>query len=103
MNIIIKNFKPMSRNSLRGFVTVDLPEIGLAINDISVFENDKGVWISLPSKARIKDGQVIKDQEDKIIYDEIISFSSSDVRKVWSDIIIDKVKKAYPESFNTMW
>ena len=100
MNILIKNFRPMEKGLLCGFVTVGIPEAGIIINDISVFSGDKGTWVSPPSKPRIKDGQVVK-EDGKVIYDEVVSFSSAEMRKAWSGAVIGKLQKAYPEAFIT--
>jgi len=55
MPIEIVNFRPHNRNTLRGFLTVRLTNIGLEIRDATVHEKDGKRWIGLPAKPYEKE------------------------------------------------
>lgn len=50
MGIEIVNFKKYEKNSLRGFLTVRLDQIGLEIRDIALHQRNGSRWLQLPAK-----------------------------------------------------
>jgi hypothetical protein len=68
--ITASDFKPMDRNTLRGFVTLRLDPSGLQLNDCSFHHKNGKEWIGLPGKAQIDhDGQLKKNPASgKILY-----------------------------------
>lgn len=50
MKIKIVNFKKHESGKLRGFVDVQILDVGLTIQGAKFFRNDKGEWLSLPDK-----------------------------------------------------
>jgi len=68
--ITASDFKPMERNTLRGFVTLRLEPSGLQLNDCSVHEKNGKEWVGLPGKAQIgRDGLLKKTPASgKILY-----------------------------------
>lgn len=52
--IEIVAFRPLEKNTLRGFLTILLPDVGLRIADICLHEKNGKRWLSLPSKPYIK-------------------------------------------------
>ena len=55
------DFKPVRKNSLRGFASIKLPN-GLIISDVVVGETGDRQWALLPSKAMIdRDGELMRD------------------------------------------
>ena len=72
-------YKPMDRNSLRGFVTVRIPALRLKIVDCTVNESNGRRWVGLPGKAQInRDGEVIK-KDGKAQYSPTCLFDSKEV------------------------
>jgi hypothetical protein len=47
------DFRPMERNSLRGFVTLALDPSGLVLRDCTLHRKDGKEWIGLPGKPQI--------------------------------------------------
>jgi len=48
--LVIKEFKPFTKNTLRGFVTIRFPKSGLEIRDICLHEKNGKRWLSMPAK-----------------------------------------------------
>jgi hypothetical protein len=63
LSIRVEAFTPRVSNTLRGFVTVVVPELHMKINDITVHQKNESRWIGLPGRAQVgRDGQVRKDE-----------------------------------------
>lgn len=56
MNIKIENFRPLEKNTLKGFLTIHLADVGLTIKDICLHQKNDKKWLSLPAKPYVKDG-----------------------------------------------
>jgi hypothetical protein len=96
--IRIREFRPLTRNSLRGFAVIELPS-GLVIADVSVHVSHGKPWASPPSKPMIgKDGAVMKDANGKVRYVPIIEFRDKETRDRWSNAVIEAVRAANPEA-----
>lgn len=54
MSVEITQFKRFEKNTLKGFLTVRLPGIGLEIRDICLHEKNGKKWLQLPSKPHQK-------------------------------------------------
>jgi hypothetical protein len=50
MSIRCTKFRPFQKNTLRGFVSLELTRVGLAINDCTLHENNGKKWIGLPAR-----------------------------------------------------
>src|SRR5215831_13310610 len=70
------SWKPLVRNSLRGFATVELP-IGLKIADIAVNVSNGRLWAALPSKPVLdQDGRHKVDINNKRQYVPLLEWRS---------------------------
>jgi hypothetical protein len=82
--IIIRQFKPMERTTLRGFAVVEFPS-GLVINDVTVHTSNGKPWASPPSKPMVgRDGIALKDANGKARYQPVIEFKDKETRAHWS-------------------
>jgi hypothetical protein len=90
MNVFkILDFRPLVKNSPRGFAKVELPS-GLIITDVVILAGESGPWASPPSKPMLdRDGVVMKDDKGKIRYCPIVEFRSKDLREKWSTAVIE--------------
>ena len=50
LTVTVTEFKPVDRNSLKGFATVRIAELRLSIADVAVHQQDGTRWAALPSK-----------------------------------------------------
>lgn len=97
--ITISEWKPLHRATLRGFLTVHLPS-GMNLHEVSVHTRD-GVWWVMPaSKAMLsKDGTALRDENNKIRYTQIISFTSRATRDRFIEEVLAALRQAQPQVF----
>ena len=94
----IEDWKPLNKGQMRGFARVLLPS-GLTLIDCVVGLNDKGAWASPPVRAQIdRDGNVLREPSGKIKYSPMIEFASRELRRRWSDSVIEALRAAHPEA-----
>lgn len=98
-SIIVSDWKPLERNSLRGFCTVRFPS-GMIVADVTLHRSSGKLWASPPSKPMLdRDGVVMRDAETgKIRYSPIITFASKEIRDRWSAQVVEAVRRAHPEA-----
>ncbi len=78
--IKVRDWRPMPKGSLLGFVKVELPS-GMILTDVTILTGRDGPWASPPSKPMIgRDGVAIKDPAGKPRYSPIVEFTSKEVR-----------------------
>jgi hypothetical protein len=95
----LKAWRPLQKNTLRGFATVELP-IGLVITDISVHTKNGKSWASFPAKIQIdKDGQP-RTADGKIQYAKILEWRNRDLSDRFSDAVIQSVLAEYPDALD---
>jgi hypothetical protein len=98
MSVVVEEFKPVVKNTLRGFARVRFAS-GLVMHEVSLHISNGRVWASPPSKPMVGgDGTVMRDAEGKQRWQPLITFSDKGVRDRWSAQIVDAVHEAYPEA-----
>lgn len=91
--IIVSDWKPVERNSLRGFCMVSLPS-GLILHDVSVYCKDSRWWASPASKPMLdRDGKAMRGEDWKIKYLPIVSFASKEIRDRFSEQVIEALRQ----------
>lgn len=100
-SIFVEGFRPYHSNTLRGFITIVIPEIKLRIVDLTVHEMNGKRWISMPGKPQLdRDGNVRKDpQSGKILYTSVIEFTSKEVRDRFNQRVIAALLEIEPGVF----
>jgi hypothetical protein len=63
LDIECVSFRPLLKNTLRGFAVIRIPELHLIINDVAIHQKGKAHWAQLPAKPMLKDGQAVIDPE----------------------------------------
>ncbi len=97
-DIIVTEWKPLHRNSMRGFMTATLPS-GMVLHDIVIHVTDGKPWAAPPSKPMIgRDGVAMKDAAGKARYSPIISFTDKTVRERWSSAMIAALVATHPDA-----
>lgn len=90
-------FKPVVRNSLRGFAKVRIAEMRMTIHDVAIHAKDGGRWAQPPSKPMVgRDGVALKDDHGKTKYSTVIEFESKAVRDAFSHAVVAAVLERYP-------
>jgi len=74
MAIQVTGFREFKKNTLLGFATLRMTNIGLEIRDCTIHEKDGKKWVGLPSRQ-------YTDQEGETKYSYIVHFYSDDVWK----------------------
>jgi len=95
----LDDFKPMTRNTLRGFATITIEPIGLTIEDVHVHQADGGAaYALLPSKPQVRaDGTVIRRDDGKIAYSPVLKFANREASDRFSSGVVELVRRRFPE------
>jgi hypothetical protein len=100
-SIVIEEFVVVTKNTLRGFARVRLPS-GLILHDVAIHQRDGAAWASPASKPMLnRDGQQMTDQNGKLMWLPIISFTSREVRDRLNTAILDALHQSHPEALSS--
>lgn len=95
-------WRPMLRNTLRGFADVELP-IGLVVRDCPVHVSRGRAWAALPGRPQIDaEGRVRRDERGRIVYAIMLSWTSDRLRDAFSDRVVELVAAEHPEVFRDL-
>lgn len=98
-SITISDWKPLIRNTLRGFLIAHLPS-GMTLHEVSVHTRDGTWWVMPASKPMLsKDGTAMRDGDGKLRYSPIVSFESRHARDRFSAAVLAALRAAHPEAF----
>ena len=93
-------WRPLVKNSLRGFVSIELP-IGLTIREVPVLVGKNGPWAALPAKPQIDGGgQVRRDPNGKIAYVAILQWRNKELADRFSQAVIDLLLAHHPRALS---
>jgi hypothetical protein len=93
------SWKPLVKNSLRGFATIELP-IGLKIVDCPVLVSNGKAWASLPTKPVLdRDGKHVK-PDGKPQYSAILEWKCRDLADRFSQSVVQLVLAEYPDALD---
>ena len=97
-DILISNWKPLRKESLRGFLTATLPS-GMVLHEISVLVSNGKAWASPPSKPMVgRDGKVLVGDNGKPRYAQLIEFTDKATRDRFSAAVLAALLGAHPEA-----
>jgi hypothetical protein len=92
-------WKPVVKNSLRGFCDVELPN-GLQIYEIPVLSSHGKYRAALPSRPQIVDGRHKTDPNGRPAYTPILQWRSRDLSDAFSAKVVALVMERHPEAFD---
>ncbi len=96
MPVSLLEWKPVARNSLRGFATIRLGQ-ALRIADVAIHTSHGKRWAQLPAKPVLSaDGSVKRDAVGKIQYVPILKWLDRDASDRFSESVIAAVEREYP-------
>jgi hypothetical protein len=72
-------FKPLRKGTLIGFADIVIRDLKLKIHDVTLHEKTASRWASPPGRPWIKDGQLVTDDNGKII-----EFADRETRNAFS-------------------
>lgn len=97
MPLALVGFKPMARNTLRGFADVRVGK-ALIIREVAIHVSHGRAWASLPSKPVLKDGRATTDERGKIRYVPMMEWADKETRDAFSDAVVAAVRERSPEA-----
>lgn len=99
MPVVLENWRPLLRNTLRGFATVRVG--ALKISDVAIHQKNDRSWAQLPAKPQMNsDGMARRSQEGKILYTPVIEWATRDASERFSEGVIAAVTAQFPEAMN---
>jgi hypothetical protein len=89
------SWKPLARNSLRGFASIELPS-GLRIADCPVLVSNGKAWSTLPSKPVLdREGRQVE-VGGKKQFSRILEWKSRELADRFGNAIVELVLQAHP-------
>jgi hypothetical protein len=99
-SIDVLDFRPLTKNTLRGFCKMRIRELNLVVSDISVRQQGSARWAGLPAKPQIRDGAVVVDPTThKPAHVAILEFETKATRDAFSAAVINALLDRYPDAF----
>ena len=86
MGIEIVKFRKFEKNTLKGFLTILMNNIGLEIRDCTFHRKDDKKWIGLPAKP-------YTDQDGNEKYSYIVKFADKDRYYQFQDAVLKELDK----------
>ena len=99
LTVRCKRFKPLVRNTLRGFADVFVVELKLTICEVAVHTKNGKCWAQLPAKPQVRGGALVKGDDGKIQYVPVLSWDSRAVSDAFSAAAVRAVRELAPDAF----
>jgi hypothetical protein len=97
MSVLIAAFRPMLKNTLRGFADVTLPVTRLAIRDVAIHQVGGRCWISLPSRPMLnEDGNPMLNTRGTPLYFAFLRFTDEVAHLQFERAVIAALRAAHP-------
>lgn len=100
LSVSCHDFRPLVRNTLRGFATIAIADLKLIIRDVALHEKGDARWAALPAKPQVKDGELVKDVTGKIAYAPVLEFTDWPTREAFSNAVVAAALKHAPAAFD---
>jgi hypothetical protein len=102
MSIEITEWKPVRKNTLRGFLNALLPTIRLEIRDCAVHQFGTRTWVSLPAKAMTaKDGlPILNERTGKQDYFAFLRFTTRGAHDQFERQVIAGLLARHPDALD---
>jgi hypothetical protein len=88
-------WRSIKKGFVVGFADVELP-IGLKIVDVMVVAKDGRLWANLPSRPRLRGGQLEVGHDGRPVYEAVLGWRSRELGDEFSRRVIDLVREAHP-------
>ena len=99
LQIVCTGFKPVRKNTLRGFCTLRIPALRFQFHEVAVHERGERRWIAMPSRPMLQDGIALKDDAGKVRYSPPLIEVEPPVRSAFSDAAVEAVAAFEPSAF----
>jgi hypothetical protein len=88
--IVVSDWKPRVQNTLRGFLSVNLPS-GMVIHNLTVHEKDGSRWVGLPAREWT-------DSQGQKQYAKLIEFSDKATANRFKDAVLHALDQYLEEA-----
>ena len=96
MPVTLLSWKPLRRNSLRGFAKVRIGR-ALILHDVTLHSAEGKRWASVPSKPQLDtSGTALRDDRGKIKYAPVVEWLDREARDAFSEGVIAAVEREHP-------
>jgi hypothetical protein len=97
--MVLLDFRPFKKNSLRGFADVELTN-KLTVFDCPVMCTNGRAWATLPSRPVLdRDGRHVE-ESGRRKYVPILSWPDRATADCWSAAVVELVRQRYPHAFD---
>jgi hypothetical protein len=97
MSVVIAEFRPLIKNTLRGFADVVLPLTRLCIRDVAIHQVGDRCWVNLPSRPMLnKDGSSMLNDRGKPLYFAFLRFTDEAAHLQFERAVIAALRAAHP-------
>ncbi len=94
-------WRPLAKNSLRGFATVEFVPLGLRIIDCPVLVSHGRTWCALPSKLQVdSSGRQKTDATGKALYVPVLQWRNRALSDRFSTAVVSAIRRAYPDALD---
>ena len=101
LSVVVEAFTPRVSNTLRGFVTVLIPDLHLRVHDIGIHEKGGARWIGLPARPQIaRDGTVRRNEQGKVAYSPVLQFADKPTADAFGKRVIASLLEFAPSAFS---
>jgi hypothetical protein len=99
--MFFRTWRPVRRGSLCGFLVIEVPSLGMALDDIAVHQMNGKRWAALPAHAMIgPDGETIRDERGKVRYAARIRWLNHSIANRFSDRVIALLLEHEPRALD---
>jgi hypothetical protein len=92
--IVILDWRPLARNTLKGFARIKIVEWKLIVNDVAVHERDGRKWAALPSRPMLDSNRrLMLDETGKPKYSRVLEFTEREIADRFSDAVVAAVDR----------
>jgi hypothetical protein len=98
MSVVIEEFRPLIKNTLRGFADVVLPLTRLCIRDVAIHQVGDRCWVNLPSRPMLnKDGSLMLNNRGKPLYFAFLRFTDEAAHLQFERSVIAALRAKHPQ------
>jgi hypothetical protein len=94
MRVEIEDFRPFAKNTLKGFVTIALPDVGLRVKECPWHEKNGRQWIGFPARS-------YKGRDGSDVWVNLIEFLAGFDRNAFQDTVMAAIRRKFPNAGRT--
>jgi hypothetical protein len=101
LSVMVADFKPVLKNTLRGFATIRISEMRLEVRDVAIHQKGDSRWAQLPARPQLdRNGAPIRDSvTGKIAYSTLFEFFDQPTRDAFGRAVVAALLERFPHAF----